>query len=137
MTHTHSNHSKKKWYSERICLFHYTAITTSKHCCSSQSLLFSYSYKLTQTYKLMKSETDKFSPPVQAKADFHIWNFWYVNAFECISWLYLEWKLNWKKVFPVSFTSSEYLSFESQQNVGLLRHTCQLMSIFYSNIGLF
>ena len=99
MTHTHSNHSKKKWYSGRICLFHYTAIPTSKHCCSSQSLLFSYSYKLTQTYKLMKSETDKFSPPVQAEADFHIWNFWYVNAFECISWLYLEWKLNWKKVF--------------------------------------
>ena len=27
-----------------------------------------------------------------------------------------------KSFFPVSFTSSEYLSFESQQNVGLLRH---------------
>ena len=42
-----------------------------------------------------------------------------------------------KSFFPVSFTSSEYLSFKSQQNVGLLRHTCQLMSIFYNNIGLF
>ena len=99
MTHTYSNYSKKKWYSGRICLFHYTAITTSKHCCCSQSLLFSYSYKLTQTYKLMKSETDQFSAPIQAEADFHIWNFWYINAFECISWLYPEWKLNWKKVF--------------------------------------
>ena len=54
----------------------------------------------------------KFLAPVQAVADFHVWNFWYVNTFECISWFCREWKLVYNKV---SFTWSEYLSVGSQQ----------------------
>ena len=50
---------------------------------------------------------------VQAVADFHVRNFWYVNTFERISWLCREWKLVYNKVsfkFPtVSFAAcAEY-----------------------------
>ena len=64
---------------------------------------------------------------VQAKANFHVWNFWYV--FECISWLNLEWKLNWNKVSfkSLSLAWNIFTSFESQQNVGLLRRMCLLL----------
>ena len=37
--------------------------------------------------------------------------------------------------FQVSYTCSEYLSFENQENVSfILRHSCQLISIFYGDM---
>ena len=41
-----------------------------------------------------------------------------------------------KSFFPVSFTSSEYLSLMKANKMLAYWDTCQLMSIFYSNIGL-
>ena len=53
-------YNKKEWYSGIICLFHGTAIATSKDCCCFRSLFLSCSYKLTSAYKVMKCETDTF-----------------------------------------------------------------------------
>ena len=49
------------------------------------------------------------------------------NFYKTSDGLYLEWKLNWNNVY---FNCSEYLSFESQQNLGLLRRTCRAGDLF-------
>lgn len=90
-------YSKKEWYSTLFIPLHsYIKTLLSVWLRKENYFWLELSGGSKSTVPL-----SKFSVPVLAVAEFHVWNFWYVNALECVSCLHLECRLIWNKV---SFT---------------------------------